>query len=201
MLQQVGAALLVVLGDPPPRREVEAVVVSVINRLTWRAAAGDEVLAEDLWAVLRGEPRGGRVVPVDLDMLAAVLEGDLAISGGGFLDLRTGHVHDEAATDPGMVGQDAVLDVDAEPGRWLRVDRVGSSAGWQDMVAFAEAQPGRVLRQRLQRATEGRGAFRRFRDVIHDHDHDLAARWTAFATDRQLGRARAYLAEHGIRAG
>jgi len=42
-----------------------------------------------------------------------------------------------------------------------------------------------------------RAAFRRFRDVVHDVG--LAAQWDAFATDRQLGRARAFLAENGIR--
>ncbi len=173
--------------------------MSVINRLTWRAAVGDEVLAEDLLAVLRGQPRPGRVLPVDLELLSTVLEGDLASSAGGFLDLRTGDVHDDDATDPMIVGDDIALDVDSEPDRWLRVDRVGSRAGWQDMVAFAEAQPDRGLRHRLEQAVEGKGAFRRFRDVIHDLD--LAPRWYAYATDRQLGRARAFLAENGIRVG
>ena len=42
----------------------------------WRGGAGDQVLAEDLLAGLRRVPLTGRAVPVDLDMLSIVLEGD-----------------------------------------------------------------------------------------------------------------------------
>lgn len=45
---------------------------------------------------------------------------------------------------------------------------------------------------------EGKGSFRRFRDLIHDED--LADTWYAFSNDRQLGRARAFLADEGIHA-
>jgi hypothetical protein len=51
----------------------------------------------------------------------------------------------------------------------------------------------------LERALHGSGAFRRFRDLVHDED--LAEQWSAFATDRQLGRARQWLADNGIRVG
>ena len=91
--------------------------LSVINRLTWRDGAGDQVLAEDLLAYLRREPLAGRVVPVDLDMLSTVLEGEPELSTGGYLDLRTGRVHDESATDPMMVGEDTAIDVEEEPER------------------------------------------------------------------------------------
>ena len=39
--------------------------LSVINRLTWRGSPGDQVLAEDLLACLRGEPLAGMAVPVE----------------------------------------------------------------------------------------------------------------------------------------
>ena len=60
------------------RPDAEPIAASIINRLTWRDGSGDIVLAEDLLAVLRGEPVAGRVVPVDLDMLSSELEGDWA---------------------------------------------------------------------------------------------------------------------------
>lgn len=181
------------------REEAQSVALSVINRLTWRGGAGDEVLAEDLLAGLRREPLTGRVVPVDLDMLSTVLEGDLDLSTGGYVDLRTGEVYDDSATDPMMVGEDAAIDVEAEPDRWLRFDRTGPRDGWRDMAAFAERQHDAALRERLERAIGGKGAFRRFRDLVHDED--LAEQWYAFSTDRQLGRARELLAAEGIRVG
>lgn len=197
VLQQVGAGAPILLSGG--REKAEAVAVSVINRLTRRAWVGDDVLAEDLLAGLRGEPAPGRVVPVDLEMLSIELEGDAGLSTGGYLDLHTGQVYGEAATDPAMVGEDAAIDVEDDPDRWLHVARTGSRAGWQDMADFAARQRDQLLRTRMQQAIAGKGAFRRFRDLVHDAD--LAEAWYAFSTDRQLGRARAFLAEHGIRVG
>ncbi|MFD7011306.1 hypothetical protein, partial [Rhodococcus jostii] len=196
-LHQVGAGLPMALQQR--RSQAEAVTVSIINRLTWRAGPGDEVLAQDLLAHLRGEPLTGRVVPVDLEMLGTEREGDLTMSAGGYLDLHTGEVFDEGITDPAMVGQDAAVDVETEPDRWLRFDRTGSRDGWRDMVAFAQRQHDSALRDRLERAIEGKGAFHRFRDLVHQES--LADQWYAFSTDRQLGRAREFLADQGIRVG
>ncbi|MEU2006531.1 hypothetical protein ACH47B_35725 [Rhodococcus sp. NPDC019627] len=196
-LQQVAAGIPMALTQR--RKQTEPVAVSVINRLTWRAGPGDGVLAEDLLACLRREPLAGRVVPVDLEMLGTELEGDPGMSAGGYLDLHTGQVYDASSTDPMMVGEDAAVDVEAEPDRWLRFDRTGSRDGWRDMAAFTARQHDATLRARLERAIEGKGAFGRFRDLVSQES--LADQWYAFATDRQLGRAREFLADQGIRVG
>ncbi|MCF8784515.1 UPF0158 family protein [Rhodococcus ruber] len=197
LLQQVGAGIPTALQQR--RREAEPVALSVIDRLTRRGGPGDEVLAEDLLACLHGESLTGRVLPVDLEMLSAALEGDPGVSTGGYIDLRTGEVYDESSTDPMMVGEDVAVDVETEPDRWLRFDRTGARDGWRDMAAFAERQQDVALRERLQRAIEGKGAFRRFRDLVHHEG--LAGPWDAFAADRRLGRAREFLADAGIRVG
>ena len=181
------------------RQETEPVAMSVINRLTWRGGAGDRLLAEDLLAGLRRVPLTGRVVPVDLDMLSTVLEGDPELSTGGYVDLRTGQVYDDNATDPMMVGESAAIDVEEEPDRWLRFNCTGSRNGWRDMAAFAERQHDETLRERLERAIEGKGAFFRFRDLVHGEN--LSEQWYAFSADRQVGRAREFLADNGIRVG
>jgi hypothetical protein len=128
-----------------------------------------------------------------------VLEGDPDLSTGGYLDLRSGQVYDDSATDPMMVGEAAAIDVEEEPDRWLRLNRTGSRDGWRDMAAFAERQHDQALRERLERVIEGKGAFGRFRDLVHDAN--LSEQWYAFSTDRQMGRARQFLADNGIRAG
>lgn len=92
---------------------------------------------------------------------------------------------------------DALQQVGAD--RWLRFDSIGSLSGWQDMADFAERQREAGLRKRLERAIRGSGAFRRFRDVVHHEG--LAEQWDVFCTDRQLGRAREFLADSGIRVG
>lgn len=196
-LQQVGAGIPMALEHR--RQEAEPVALSVINRLTRRGFAGDQVLAEDLLASLRREPLPGRVVPVDLEMITIILEGDPDLSTGGYLDLRTGQVYDEAATDPMIIGQDAAIDVEDEPDRWVRLNRTGSGNGWWDMAAFAGRQHDEALRQRLERAIEGKGAFFRFREIIHGEN--LSEHWYAFSSDRQIGRAREFLADNGLHAG
>ncbi|UKA56689.1 hypothetical protein LFT45_22705 (plasmid) [Arthrobacter sp. FW305-BF8] len=197
VLQQVGAGIPMALEQR--RQDTEPVALSVINRLTWRDGAGDGVLAEDLLAGLRRVPLTGQMVPVDLDMLSIMLEGDPDLSTGGYLDLRTGQVYDDSAADPIIVGESTAIDVEEEPDRWLRLDHTSSRDGWQDMVAFAERQHDEALRARLERAIEGKGAFSRFRDLVHDAN--LSEQWYAFSTDRQIGRAREFLADNGIRVG
>lgn len=194
-LQHVGAGIPMALEHQ--RGEAEPVALSVINRLSWRDSAGDRPLAEDLLAVLRRVPPAGQVIPVDLDMLSSVLEGDPELSTGGYLDLRTGDVYDDSSMDPALVGEGAAPDVEEDPDRWLRVDRTGSQNAWQDMAAFAERQQGKALQERLERALGGKGAFSRFRDLLHTEN--LSEQWHVYSTDRQIGRAREFLADRGIR--
>ncbi|MFF1385729.1 hypothetical protein ACFVWT_19430 [Arthrobacter sp. NPDC058288] len=195
-LQQVGVGVPMALEQR--RQEGEPVALSIINRLTWRGGPGDRLLAEDLLAILRGELLTGQVVPIDLEMLSTLLEGDLDQSTGGYVDLRTGEVYDDSATDPMIVGEAAAIDVEEEPDRWLRVNRTGSRDAWQDMAAFAERQHD-ALRERLEPAMEGKGAFSRFRDLVHGEN--LTEHWCIFSTDRQIGRAREFIADNGVRVG
>lgn len=171
-LQQVGAALSTALEQR--RDRAEPIALSLHDRLTDRDGPGDRELAEDLLAVLRGEPLPGRAVPVDLDALAEVLDSDPMLPQGGYLDLSTGESIPAFLTDAAEVGEDAAIDIEAEPERWLPVDTDDDHRGWQDMAAFVERRRGDDLRDRL--------------------DH-------VFLTDRQWGHARALLAREGIRVG
>ena len=197
VLQQVGtgATMALDLGA----EQVEPLALSVINRLQMRREEGDGVLAEDLLARLRHQPLAGRTVRVDLDMLAEELASDPTWSSGGYIDLDTGEVIGEGSTDAALVGEDAAVDVDSDPDRWLWFSVVGSRDGWQDMADYAGRQQDADLRARLERSIEGKGAFRRFRDIVQDEG--LAEDWTSFSSDRRLGRARDLLAGMGIRVG
>jgi hypothetical protein len=192
-LQHVGMALQVVLSRDPGRGD--AIAASLLSQLELRGLPGDEVLAEDLLAQLRRTPLAARELPVDLSELADVLEGD-PVEPAGVLDLATGEVVPAALLDDGLVGDEAV-DIESEPDRWLHLDRPDSREQWNDMAEFAGRQTDSALRDRLTMAIEGKGAFRRFRDVVHDED--VVEQWRLFSDDRAIGRARAYLAGHGIR--
>lgn len=194
-LQQLGSGMAMALRSR--RLQAEAVALSVINRLTWRSGPGDGVLAEDLLALLRREPPTARTAPVDLDALSMLLEGDLGESSTVYIDILTGEVYSGDLTDPALVGEDAAIDVDAEPDQWVWLERTGSPDAWEDMQEFALRQRDRALRDRLTHAIEGSGAFRRFRDLVHEEG--LVAPWQLFSDDRRWGRARDALADAGIR--
>lgn len=186
-LQQLAAG--VPLLSETPSDEHKTLVLSLINRLTWRSNPGDHELAEDLTARLRNEPLPGREVPVELESVIEILEGDPGQISGGYLDLHTG------AVCPDEMADMDVRDNDSE--RFVWFDRVGSREAWQDMADFAQRQFDAHLRTRLEQAIRGKGAFRAFRDVIHDTG--LVEQWDIFSTDRQIGRAREFLATHDIR--
>lgn len=192
-LQQVGIAVQVAPEREPDR--ITAIAVSVLNRLSLRNLPGDDVLHEDLLAHVRGTPVAARRVPVDLSELAEELGDPLEPEGA--LDLVTGEVYPGALLDEAEVGDDAV-DVESEPERWLPLIRFDSRDQWNDMAEFAARQTDRRLRERLEAAIEGKGAFRRFRDATYDDG--VVEQWRLFGDDRAIGRARAYLAEQGIRA-
>ena len=80
--------------------------------------------------------------------------------------------------------------------RWLWVNCEGSGDSYHDMQAFIAtvADPGRA--DRLEIAIQGRGAFRRFKDVLERWPEELD-RWFAFSEERQRGRARSWLADAG----
>ncbi|MBA4022787.1 MAG: hypothetical protein C0482_10535 [Gordonia sp.] len=196
-LQQLGAGIAMALKQR--RKQAEPVALSVLNRLTSRASAGDAVLADDILAHLRGVPLAGRVLPIELDMLGDALEGGVVESSGGYVDLITGEVYDGSATDADVVGDDMAINVEEDPDRWLWFDRADSQSGWRDMATFTERQRDGNVRERLERAIEGKGAFSRFRDVVYGEG--LGDRWNAFSTDRRIGRAREFLADNGIRVG
>lgn len=193
-LQQVGAGIPMVLEQR--KTDGEPVAASVINRLTFRGFPGDQELAEQLLAALRDEPLEGKAVPVDLEMLSSTLEGEIEFSAGAYVDLHTGEVISDILTDPATAGDDLAIDTDKEPERWLWLDRFDARLGWEDMALFGQRQHDPALRERIERAIDGRGAFGRFRDLVHDEG--LAGSWRVFSDDRRIGRARQLLAAEGV---
>ncbi len=184
-LQQVGTAWLVVLAaDPGRAAQMTAAIVAQLRR---RDLPGDAILAEDLVALQTGTPvEDARLLTVELDELVGQLEGSEE-DEPGLLDLATGEVLPGFLTDAATVGEEAAVDVEEDPDRWLALDRLGSRAGWRDMADFAARVPVAGLRERLEAAIEGRGAFRRFRDLVHREG--LVNEWRTFSDERAMGGA------------
>jgi len=59
--------------------------------------------------------------------------------------------------------------LDSEPERYLSIPTKSSREGYRDMVAFTESLEDENLKEKLCIALNGRGAFRRFKDVLLSH--------------------------------
>jgi len=171
---------------------------NLVVGLRQRGWDGDDELADQLDAQL-GSGRAAmlRALPVDLEELAGILEGD-PLSIGGRIDVRTGAVWPQAAIEYAVETGEEEEETADDPERWLAVHGEGSREGYRDMELFIASveDPGRA--ERLAIAIRGRGAFRRFKDELACWPGELE-RWHAFSEERQRGRARSWLAAVGYR--
>jgi hypothetical protein len=143
-----------------------------------------------------GEAHDHWELPVDLEWVATVLEADPMRCPGAFLDLQTGEVTPYVMPDGDMGNVAGDDNRESEPDRWLFLPCLGSRAVREDMAEFAAMIKYRPMRQRIEQAIEGLGAFHRFRDLIYAEG--LASDWHAFADDRRIARAREFLADLGV---
>ena len=195
VLQLAGDGLLhaVAQGIPGANELAAQCAAALRDRLWW----GDEELADQLGAAVgQGATPLLRTLPIDLQELASILEGD-PLYDEARIDLKTGQVW---LHGPGYdIDDDAddEDDGDAE-GRWLYVENQGSHDGYRDMERFIATVKDPEIADRLEIAITGKGAFRRFKDVLARWPDEMA-RYFLLCEERQRGRARAWLAGKGYR--
>lgn len=84
-----------------------------------------------------------------------------------------------------------------EKNRFLLIPKRESREGYELMATFAETVTSKGLREKLAIALDGKGAFRRFRNVLNDYPSELE-RWYKFKDDRMLEEAIQWLIMNGI---
>lgn len=145
-----------------------------------------------------------RRVPVDWGNLEMALTSHMD-EWACYLDLRTGKVHmvrQDSLGDESFGGEDDELseeEIDAglATGDLVHIEPLSSSVEYDWMVEFADSVADPRLRELLQVALDGRGAFRRFKNVLLDFPEERA-RWFTFR-DRRLREAMGeWLEEHEI---
>lgn len=192
-LQLLGDAVLAVARER--KQDIEPAARRCVRGLRDRDWEGDAELAAQIESTFGWGPAPLlRSLPVDLEELAGVLEGD-PIMGSGRIDLRNGEVWPQSVLENAEeVGDDG--EGEADDLRWLSVRCEGSRAGYRDMELFIDSLDDDRVADRLARSLQGRGVFRRFKDALAGWP-DLLERWYGFSDDRQRGRARAWLAAEG----
>ncbi|WSA75351.1 UPF0158 family protein [Streptomyces sp. NBC_01799] len=191
VLQQCGDALSAAASQGVPgARETAARCAAALRERDW---PGDEGLAEQLDTEADGAARALRLLPVDLEELSGLLEGDPVWSGGR-IDLKTGECWPVAVGTEEAWDEDEPEDDDGS----LHVPSAGSRDAYRDMEDFIVTLDDQDLARFLAIAIQGPGAFRRFKDMLAPSPAQLRRYWL-FSEERRLSRARAWLADHGYR--
>jgi hypothetical protein len=87
----------------------------------------------------------------------------------------------------------------ASDASYLRVEPVSSREQYRWMERFIATVDESELRQKLVASIDGKGAFRRFKDVLMSYPVDRE-RWFAFRSERLRIAIEAWLEAHGLRA-
>ena len=135
-----------------------------------------------------------RDVPVDWEALEDAFENN-APEVHSYLHLTTGEVLRvvDGVADPQM---HARISADTN---YLRIDPVSSREQYRWMERFIPMVDDAELRGKLAHAIDGKGAFRRFKDVLMTYAADRE-RWFAFRSERLRTFMEAWLNAHAIQA-
>ena len=138
------------------------------------------------------QPR--RKVRVDLEELRFAME-DASYEHRYFLDTETGDVIVASEMFDDEETQQQLTEIDeAEPGRYLQVRRADSREGYDDMQDFIDTVSDEHLQELLNVAIQGRGAFRRCKDVLARRPGEQQ-RWFDVQAACLAARAGEWLAE------
>lgn len=136
------------------------------------------------------------ILKIDLDQLCEAME-ESSFEDEYFLDLETGDIlfisegTDDEETE--RLKDRIAEDFD----RYERIPKAESHDGYQDMVAFIATVEDEHLVELLEVAINGKGAFRRFKDVLLNYSEERE-RWFQFKDDRIEERAREWLSDINV---
>jgi hypothetical protein len=133
-------------------------------------------------------------VPVAWEALEDAFENN-APEVHSYLHLETGEVIRivDGIADPAMHAR-----VMSDP-NYLRVDPVSSREQYRWMERFIATVEESEFRSKLLQAIDGKGAFRRFKDVLMSYPVDRE-RWFQFRSERLRSCMESWLGAHGIKA-
>jgi Uncharacterised protein family (UPF0158) len=131
---------------------------------------------------------------LDLEEIATALADQTDHEHAWLINPETGDVV-FWTSDTGIDGQ---TPVDLDDLDLICVDPLPSYIWYQDMVEFTEQVSDEQARRRLARAIQGKGAFRRFKDELHEEYPHLLPAWYAFRDARSRRRAVEWLADNSL---
>ncbi len=132
-------------------------------------------------------------VPVDWEALEDAFENN-APEVHSYLHVSTGEV---LRVVDGIADPEMHTRIASDP-NYMRVDPVSSREQYRWMERFIPMVDDVELKNRLAQAIDGKGAFRRFKDVLMAHAPERE-RWFAFRSERLRVFMEAWLTAHALR--
>ena len=132
-----------------------------------------------------------KTLKLNLDELCSAME-DSSYEHEYYLDLETGEIlfisdyMDDEET--GKLKDQVEEDSD----RYERIPEAESHEGYEDMVEFIATVKDKRLAELLEMAINGKGAFRRFKDVLLNYPEERES-WFQFKDDRMEEKALEWL--------
>jgi hypothetical protein len=134
-----------------------------------------------------------KILKIDLDELCSAME-DSSYEHEYYLDLETGEIlfisdymdDEETGKLKDQIGEDS--------DRYERIPKAESHEGYEDMVDFIAMVKDERLVELLEVAINGKGAFRRFKDVLLNYPEERE-RWFQFRDDRVHEKALEWLGD------
>lgn len=131
---------------------------------------------------------------LDLDDIAQALSNRTDYEHRWLINPDTGEIL-FWTSDTGIDGQ---TPVDLDELDELPINPLPSYVWYQDMADFAEHVNDERAGRRLTRAIQGKGAFRRFKDELHEEFPGLLPVWYAFRDTRARNRVVEWLADNSL---
>ncbi|MBS3782214.1 MAG: hypothetical protein KGY66_08470 [Candidatus Thermoplasmatota archaeon] len=135
---------------------------------------------------------------VDIDELCEAYEFS-NFENSYYLDLDTGEVllivHHSGVAEQNRKNKKKIEQDDE--GRYIKVPSTDSREGYRDMQDFIQTVDDKDLREKLRIAIDGKGAFRRFKDVLKRYPEERE-RWFEFKDERTRKRVLEWLERQEI---
>jgi hypothetical protein len=130
----------------------------------------------------------------DLAEIAVALEDQTDYEHFHLVDPRTGEMG-YWTRDGGIDGKQPV---DLDELDLIPIQPLPSYVWYEDMADFADGISDERAGRRFERAIRGRGAFRRFKDELHEEYPELLESWYKFRDTRAQRRAVEWLADNAL---
>jgi hypothetical protein len=132
-----------------------------------------------------------RILKIDLDELCNAME-DSSYEHEYYLDLETGEILFISEYMDDKETEELRDRVEEDFDRYEQISRVESHEAYGDMVDFLSTINNEHLAELLEVAIDGKGAFRRFQNVLIDYPEERE-RWFKFKGNRTKERVLEWL--------